>query len=233
MPGEFSAERPGFTNGTETVPSRHWQMELGYLYANGDGAYQHRFLDSGQLRYGLSRNGEIRLGLPAYEWNHEGGESGRGFSDLSLSGKWRFLEETNHHPSLALIGGTTLPTGAPNLGEHYFQPYLSLESSRDVCPHAALQTSVTYYNNHDNGTWYDQWAGALNLGISVNRSIDTFIEVYSLSQTGAGAPGALYTDGGITVVLKERFQLDASAGIALTNAVKNSYFISAGFSYRL
>src|SRR5437588_249245 len=64
--------------------------------------------------------------------NAGGGGSETGFSDAAVSVKWRFLDDAPHRPSLALIAGTTFPSGAPNLRENNAQPQLDMESNYNL-----------------------------------------------------------------------------------------------------
>ncbi len=67
----IEAERPGFTNGTGTVPVGHLQFETGYLYSRSDaGVHEHRLGDSALLRIPTGTNTEFRIGLPVYSFTH-------------------------------------------------------------------------------------------------------------------------------------------------------------------
>ncbi len=62
----LNAERPGFTNGTETVAPGHFQIESGYAHSRDGSTREHRFNDGAQLRFPLNKRSEFRIGLPAY-----------------------------------------------------------------------------------------------------------------------------------------------------------------------
>lgn len=230
---EFSAERPGFTNGTETVPHGHFQLETGYTYSKQGDARTHLLDDGAQIRLPLTAHSEVRLGLPNYALLTVAGQKSSGWNSALLSGKIRFLDETKNLPAIALIAGTTLPTGSKDTSEHYFQPSLDLEVSRQLTERYTLQASYVYTSARDNGERFDAFAGGLNLGMQVTSEISAFAEVYRVAPTGAdGAVNADYFDAGTTWTLRNRMQLDVSGGVGLTKDVHHDYFLGAGIARR-
>ena len=75
----INPERPGFTNGAATVGKKVFQLEEGIT--RGDGIT--RFGDGGILRYGLTAQTELRLGVPSWQ-------RGTGFSQPSYGLKTNF-----------------------------------------------------------------------------------------------------------------------------------------------
>jgi hypothetical protein len=233
-PDLISAERPGFTNGTDTVESGRFQYETGYLYQRQAGVAVNHLNDQGQLRLPFRPNAEFRVGLPAYYFAsvHEGAATG--FTDAGVSIKWRFLaEEPRRHPSLALIAGTSLPSGGPALRSSALQPQAAVEAQYNLSALYQLQGDVVAARANDNGKQFGQYAGAVNVTYNVSPTISPFLEVYRISALGAnGAPGASYGDGGITYFLGHNIQLDLNAGVGLSHGVRGDHYFGAGFCER-
>ena len=61
-PEPINTERPGFTNGIDTVGLKIFQFEGGITRRMG----KNSFLDGGIVRYGVQKQTEIRLGVPSY-----------------------------------------------------------------------------------------------------------------------------------------------------------------------
>jgi hypothetical protein len=229
----FSSERPGFTNGTETVPKAHFQLETGLTYSFQQGTTARLVDDGAQFRYGLSERSEVRIGLPNYGIYSTNGQKSYGWDNTSLSGKLRFLDESAQHPALALIAGTFLPVGSPDTSEHYFQPSLDLELSRTLTERYTLQANAMYNDARNSGVQFHQYAGGLNLGLQVTPEVATFIEVYRVAPTGAGgAANGDYLDAGVTLVRLNRWQFDVNGGIGLLHDVNHDYFMTTGLSRR-
>jgi hypothetical protein len=224
----FSAERPGYTNGTDTVPPGSYQVELGYTYANGGGTWQNRYFDGSQIRFPINTRTEWRIGIPAYVTSHGSDGATTGFADLGLSVKWRFLEATPQRPSLAIILNTNLPTGSRDIGSHYFQPSSSLQAAYALSDKLGLSGSLTYSNSRDSDARFNQFGLSANLGYAVTEKMSVFGEVYWLSKTGASSGGANFFDGGTTYMIDPKTQLDLNAGVGLSGDAKNGYFIGAG-----
>jgi hypothetical protein len=228
----FSAERPGFSNGTDTVPPGSYQLEFGYTYLNG-GGWQHRLGDGAQVRLPITPRLEGRVGLPAFVWqSEEGGGTESGLSDSLLSLKWRFLDGNAQRPSLAFIWGTALPTGSKDIGTHFFQPQTSLQAAYDLSDRWNLSGSLTYLDGRDGEQHFDQYGASANLGYVVTDSVNVFGEIYRLSATGAGRPGANFLDGGVTYLLSDRTQVDLNAGVGLSGDARNGYFVGTGIARR-
>ena len=86
---------------------------------NSDGGVDTRFTSLfGLLRYGVTRNFELRLDSPVYNQarvsvnGHSATESGYG--DVEVGAKWHLFDNQGARPSFALIPSVILPTGEKN-----------------------------------------------------------------------------------------------------------------------
>jgi hypothetical protein len=228
----ITAERPGFTNGTETVALHHIQFETGYLYARQGGLTEHHLDDGGQLRYPFGDRAEFRVGLPVYFLVPRGSDDSGGFGDAAASVKWRFLEATPQRPSLALIAGTSLPTGAVARRSKNLQPVADLESEFNLSPLWQVQANAMVTRASDGDQRFSQYAGGFNVGYNVTPQTTAFAEVYRIAPTGLGAPNANYLDGGVTYVLGANTQLDVNGGVGISRGIRRDSFLGAGIGRR-
>jgi hypothetical protein len=231
----ISPERPGFTNGTDTIPFGRYQFETGYQYSHDGKSFEHEIDNSAQLRFGVSPRAEVRLGVPAYDWfsGGEGSPRTRGLADSSVSAKWRFFDgQQTKRPSLALILGTTLPTGSRAFRENYLQPQAALESHFDFSDNYSLEGNLVYSDARSEGRRFDQYSGGLNLGYNASRTLTFFIETYRVSPTDLGKVSGSYIDGGLTYLTGKDTQLDVNGGTGVTRGVRSGFFVGAGIAHR-
>jgi hypothetical protein len=231
----ISAERPGFTNGTDTVPVRKIQFETGYQYARDGKSIEHELDNSAQIRFGVSSNAEIRFGIPTYDWSSTGDSTPgtRGLSDSSISAKWRFLDgRQSHRPSLALIFSTTLPTGSRAVGENHLQPQAALETHFDFSGKYSLEANFVYAGLYSDSRRFDQYSGGLNLGYSVSQAFGLFVETYRISPTDYKSVSGTYVDGGLTYIVRKNTQFDINGGTGITKGVRSGFFVGAGIAHR-
>lgn len=228
----ISPERPGFTNGTDTVAPGHLQLEWGVVTARQDADRQTEAGDGAQLRVPLSERAEARLGLQSYVWERAGGERQSGLGDLSVSFKYRFVDDARgRHPSAAIIAGVELKTGSAAEREDDYQPSAALELTQQIGDRFSIDADVVYNGIRQNGLRYDEWAGGLCLNYQFTRRVGGFLETYRVSDLGQGKANAQYVDGGVTYLLDRDTQVDFNAGVG-ANGIKNDYFVGAGVARR-
>lgn len=228
---KFSAERPDLASGTATIPPGRYQVEFGYIYANG-GGWQQRFPDGALLRFPIDKRSEWRIGIPAYVRTGGNGETLSGLADVSLSVKWRFLDAAPKRPSLAVIVNTNLPTGRADIGSHYFQPSSSLQAAYDLSDKWGLSSYVSYANTRDGAERFDQFGFLAGAGYALSDRMSVFGELYGVSKTGPDSGAANFVDAGVTYLLNPRTQADVSAGMGISGDPKNFIFLNTGISIR-
>ncbi len=163
-----------------------------------------------------------------------GGVNTRGFGDMSISEKWRFLDEDKRRtrPSLALTVQTSLPTGEPAYHEGHLQPQFELDANYEVSDSWSLQAVGFYARPADEGHQFSQWAAGFNAQHDLTSTTAVFLETYRISPTGASAPNGNYLDGGITHVLGNNTQLDINLGTGLNSPIKHDQFVGVGVAHR-
>jgi hypothetical protein len=224
----LSTERPGFTNGVETVGLGRIQFETGITLSD-TGIKNYLIGDGSLLRLGRAKNAELRLSLPTYVLSKNAAGDTRDFSAASLGTKFRLGE------NVAVVASTTLPsTGSPALRQKTFQPFGSLEYSRDLAPTLTLQASVTAANFDSDDGRFNQFGTGLNLGHALNARTNVFIETYRFNKTSRFGGEEKWVDGGIQFQPSKNTQLDVNIGTRLVqNNSRKDYFVGAGFVVRI
>lgn len=108
------------TGDASTIDPRGVEVELGYSLEGGAHGIG---LDLG---VGMIENLDLGLGT---EFAIDG--DARGFGDIGVGGRWRFLQIDAPRLELAVSTGTTVPTGAAEIGQGYWSWDNALAASAD------------------------------------------------------------------------------------------------------
>ena len=250
--GSLVTDRPDQTESAETVPASSLQLELGWTYAleGEDGIELRTHAVPGMLlRIGLGAGIEARIGFAGWISQDEEvtdpllgpgfDQSGVGAGDAELGVKWEIAELEGAGTRIALLGGVSLPIGAEGLGSERADPTFRLAISNELsdrvslgynvgvlwetvdamaAPAAALETQA-----------YLLYTVAFGFGIT--ERVGAFVEGFGFLGMVADRPDRHSVDGGVTLLLSDTIQLDASAGLGLTSAAED-WFVGAGVSAR-
>jgi Putative MetA-pathway of phenol degradation len=227
----IEADRPDFTESTETVPPGTIQAEGGYTLSRDEATTTHSI---GELlvRVPASRHAEVRVGFNSYSIERTAGVVRRGFEDMDIGAKVRLIEreERSLIPSVSILGLTTLPTGHRGIGSSVMQPTAKLALSWGLSERLSLESNANYTYASENGTRFSQWAGSASFGAEISPRIESFAEWFGTSPASLGASRADYLDAGAAIRFGTSLKLDARAGV---NArVSRDYFVGFGISHR-
>ena len=118
---------PYLTDDPEPVDLHRWEA---FLFATGQSA---QGLRSGlgpalEVNYGPFQNAQLQLQVPLAFSGDQDGRHHRGYGDTQLGFKYRFKEETEGAPQLALYPQIQAPTGeaAEGLGAGHWRVFLPL-----------------------------------------------------------------------------------------------------------
>jgi hypothetical protein len=230
-------DRPDQTESAVAVPRGSAQLELGNLHSSGVGLRLVN-LGSALLRVGIARPLELRLGFAG--WNRadpEGASTVQGLGDLDVGAKVVLREGGGLSPAIALMGSVTLPTGHESFRASGPDP-----SIRAALAHALPGDLALGYNV--GAVWTTESDGAgievvrrdlfytVTLGRALVPRLAGFIEGFGLLDAGDGRATWHALDGGFTFALRPNLQLDAAAGVGLTDAT-DDWFVGAGVSVRV
>jgi hypothetical protein len=227
----IDADRPDFTESTETVPPGSIQAEGGYTYSRDESGTNHSI---GELliRVPATSHAEARVAVNSYSITRTAGSVQRGFEDIEIGTKVRLIdhEERSLIPSVSILALTTLPTGHRGIGSRTMQPTAKLALGWQLSERFSLQSNSNYTYASEDGTRFSQWANSVSFGADLTPRLESFLEWFGTSPASLGARRADYLDAGAAMRFGTSLRLDARVGIN-TRTTKN-YFAGVGVSRR-
>jgi hypothetical protein len=230
---EINPERPGETRSPELVKGNHLQVEFGFrkdkiseeLYL-----YEH---PQATLRLGLFNALELRIdAISQTIKNRISKDKQDGFKPVYFGVKAKILPEYNWLPSigaLAQVGVASLASG------DFFVAGIPFEFrtlfNNNITDRLSLQYNAgVAWNETDAETDNKQWMYSIQPMYKISDRVQVFIEQYAFLRNGFSAEH--YFDGGLQYLINNDFTVDVAGGVGLSD-VSSSYFLEAGFSYRL
>ena len=237
-------DRPDQTESAAVVPPALVQVESGFTHVEDE-------LDGGDLvvadgiaetlvRIGLVRRLELRLGFAGFRLEEidtaTGETSDEGYGGATLGAKVGLLEERGARPRLALIAGTTLPSGARRFSTDAFDPFLRATASHTLSERLSLgyNLGAAWLTEEDDSGDEDTLSvlvGTVTLGLALGERVATFVELFGESGLSAEDDFTAF-DAGATWLLLDNLQLDLSGGVGMSESAAD-WFAGAGVSFRL
>lgn len=126
---------PYLTDDPEPVETHHWEA---YLFMQGTASHGARsgLLPAFEANYGPYANAQIQVQVPvAYEGRPDGSRD-QGLGDLQAGFKYRFIQEGDARPQVALYPQVQAPTGreAAGLGSGHWRLYVPLLFQKSFGP---------------------------------------------------------------------------------------------------
>jgi Putative MetA-pathway of phenol degradation len=216
--GRMETDRPDQTESPVTVSVKVLQVETGFTYESfiEDNIHTKNYSIAGTLiRYGLADNLELRF-ESGYSI-HKADQTSYDFDNLLAGVKINFLNEEASLISLGLLANI-LPLSYPEL---------IIAISKSI--YDKLSVSVNFGGSR---AIYPKVIGYIyttSVEYSFTNKLDGFIEVYG-NAASSFSPDNKY-DGGLTYLLNDNLQLDASGGRKFSG--NDSYwFVGTGVSFR-
>jgi Putative MetA-pathway of phenol degradation len=201
---------PFVTDDTETPPLHNWEINVPFIIQR-----EHHETDMDaplfDINYGALSNVQLELDIPVEVVQKPNDSTVAGPGDLLLGVKWRFIEEKDLRPQLAVYPQVELPTGNQQRGlgdgkVAYILPLLA-EKNWDK------------WTAYGNAAYVVQTAGAPNYwytGASINREINKRLslggELFGNSPIRSKEPSDLAFNLGGQWSLSEHLNLLFSAG---------------------
>ena len=227
-------DRPNFTESAEVVPKGLTQVEGGYTLTRRGGANLMR-LGEVLIRIGILPGGELRIGLNSFAWSDApiGGESG--FEDFSLGAKFVIHQPAANAdpavPQLAVLVGTTIPTGADAFGEDEFQPGGILAAAWELSKRVALGSNLGLGYPSSGGDRFAQFSGSVSVGVSVTDQVGAYGEYFIFAPTAPSLGSGGFLNSGLTLLVNNDFQLDGRLGVGI-HGDDAGFFLGLGASRR-
>lgn len=244
-PGPLTTDRPDRTESAAAVAAGFAQFELGVAYGRDGGPGDASSLDLGEAlaRVGLGHGLEARLGHGGWTSVRTDGEtlvSGWGDAEIGL----KFARATADGTAIGLLGSLSLPVGDVGVGSPRADPSLLLLWARSFTDRLSLganlglaRVTVETGSAAPGGEGGDPrtelespWSVALAIGAT--ERVGLFVELFGAFGLREGRPSSQTLDGGLTLLVRNGLQLDASAGIGLDDDARR-WFIGSGLSVRI
>jgi hypothetical protein len=234
----LAADRPGFSDGVNILPSGMLQLEGGLtLSGQSAGSTVDRTFIGGSpmLRFGIGHRLELRLGGDGFRReSHRGGEDcerAAGASDQSVGAKFGLLSEKGLRPGLTLISLFSLPVGNRLFSSGGVDPTVKLAWSKSLTEKTGASGNVVVSSLSDSSGRFTQRAVSFQLSRAVWGNWGGFGEAYLVAPLGRGGDKAWTFDGGVTHQVGRNVQFDVSAGQQIVPLAR-CWFISAGLVVR-
>lgn len=209
-------DRPDFTESPSVVT--RLQLETGYTFEEVSRTKLHTV---GELlvRVPVVRALELRIGVPS--WAREGidgpTDGASGLTDAIAGGKLSLRDpgRRNGGPAVALLAGTTLPTG-DEFGSDGFHPGARLAAAMELSERVSLAANAGAGSAEEGDGRFAELSGSVSVGIGVTEALGAYLEAYGIAPTGGGPASRSVVNGGVTWLAGPNLQLDVRAGTGLS-----------------
>ena len=229
-PGEPSLElvtdRPDQTESSIVVPPGYFQLETGWSLTHQGQENTHEF-PATLLRIGIARLVELRVGLNGYVW--EMVEPSPQRENIELGAKIHLWQEGGWIPEAGLLFSVSVPRRADSVFRLALSHSLSERISFAYNLGAAWESELDGDQDMNRLSIIQYTA---TLGIDLNDRTGTFVEVFGDLPLSAGGGSEHLLDGGLTYLLRENLQVDASGGIGLSQDA-DDWVVGLGVTIRL
>ncbi|HBL28445.1 MAG TPA: hypothetical protein DD490_16555 [Acidobacteria bacterium] len=218
--GPLVSDRPDFSESTSTLAPGHVQVEAG-LTRQEIGDEDTLSLGEVLVRYGLGERLEARLGVGSWSRVDAGRETFDGYEDPVLQMKLRLTAPADDRPpglpAVALLLGTSVPVGSPELTSDEWQPEARLAFDWTFTDRLSLGANLGAGLPTDGDERFGQVLASASLGLAATDRLGVFIEAYGYSREEPDGDATRYIDGGVTFSLRDDLQLDARVGFGLND----------------
>ena len=238
---ELVTDRPDQTESSSVVPRGLVQLEMGWSREVEDGDIEARSdaMPALLARIGVARRLELRLGHEGYTWESGVEPEAEGLGDAGIGVKVKLSEEgPGWRPDAALIAGTTLPTGQDGFTSERADPAFRFALSHTVSERVSLgyNLGAAWASGPDDSGMIRTETSCqytATVGFALAERFGSFLEIFGEAPLSDGARDATTSlDGGFTFLVLPNVQLDAAAGVGLSDEASD-WFFGLGASVRL
>jgi hypothetical protein len=237
-PDEFSADRPGFGESTETIAPGFLQLEAGFLadaHALAGGPVRNISVPQPLLRIGLTRLLEMRLEADGFERESDASGATRelhyGGSDMSVGAKVRLLREGPRRPAVSLLASVSLPVGSSYFSSGGIDPEFHLIWAKSLPRGFDASGNFNLAWQTGGPQWTSQRAASFQVGHGIAAGLHGFGEIYRVWPIEGDEPAHVFASVGVSRPLGADAQLDVEAGHTMM-ARTPSWFFGFGFAIR-
>ena len=227
--GGFTADRPGATTGPDVLPRGRVQWETGAsweLSRMESPGITTWTVNSSMLRWGFSDFAELRI-QGDYLISVSGGDTARGFDNLTIGTKAKLYEGDGILPTMSLLANVLVSGGhRSEFLPRHAGANMGLLFSNELAPWCSLGYEADLI-----------WAGeghptvffGLGLGFSLSERLSLQVEEFNYSHTGTME---CWSELSLAYQLSKRVQLDLGSDISL-NTPGKYHNLMLGFSWQL
>ncbi len=223
----IQTDRPDQTESPAIIPINQLQTEIGFMFEKQNKDFQNYLSPTILWKYGLTQNMELRM-ITEIATNSFKNQKNFGVVPLTFGFKVNLLEEQSMMPKTSFIGHLT----TSNLGSKSFHTKHIAPSFRFLFQHSLSEKLNLGYNI--GAKWNGETPDAtgiytISTAYAFSEKFGGFIELYGFLNKFQSSDHRF--DGGITYLINQDFQLDASTGVGISE-ISPEYFFSFGVSYR-
>lgn len=228
----LSTDRPDVTESAHTVDAGHFQAEIDVARLTIDEGQKALSFAASNLKFGLASFWDVQLVIEPLVGFEALPNYGLGFGDTTLRTKlnvfgnaedlalavmpWVKFPTAGRRGNRAVEGGLIVPLGAS----------LPLEFS------SGYMLEGDYMKDELGDGYHFELVHSASFGHEIYGPVAAFIELVGVYSTEEDAEYALTLDGGPVVLVSDNLQLDAAAGVGLTDAA-DDFSVFVGVSFKL
>ena len=209
----LTPDRPGFTNGSDTVAPGHVQVEVGTTRTKGaaaSGGAQATDAPETLIRTGLNAKTELRLTLPNYVWPSGGAA---GFGDGAVGVRYKFYQSKDGNTKLAFTPSLSLPVRSAVTTSGHVDPVLSLNGQTTSGARWGLSSNLILSYPTQNGGRVTDYTATGQVTYALSGLLSVYGDYYY--DVPVGSPPSAIADGGLTYRVGKNVQLDLGTGRGL------------------
>lgn len=222
--------RPGVANPADVTQKGVLEIEYGWARAFRSPEFNSLTAASGLIRFGLTEDLELRLGMDNYLSQRSDDPEGRrsGVGDTSPGFKYRLVEQDGFWPTLGFSYDVKVPTASrkKGLGSGRVDHNLLFLASKDLF---GLESNFNYllgWIGKGRRKGFDDFhLWALSLSRPLFGPLAISGELYGGLRLNRGTPGFTSTDWAFSYALTSRVVFDVGVDIGLTSTARDiTYF---------
>ena len=217
-------DRPTQTPASGIMPAGRFLLETGFLREASSPQLNTFIAPNLLLRYGVNEFFEVRLQQDyTFLDFSQGNESG--FNSLKIGLKIKLAEEEGWKPQMSFLGNLTTTTGQEPVKNESISSDFSLVFSNTLSERFSIGYSLGIINGESG---FDSSLYTFVFSYALLDALTAFVEPYAFGLFDR-SPNDHRINGGLIYLLKDNIQIDASAGLGLSDISPDS-FVAMGFS---
>ena len=189
------------------------------------------------LRVGLGRGIEFRfLGNSFGALMAAGAPAVRGMEDSKVGVKVNLIDQPDSvHgaiPSLSVLVGTSLPNGARGIGAGVALPEAHVAANWNTPSPISIVANLGLNAAFDGITRSTAGWMSTTTSYAVNSHVSLFVQAMHQFDVRGGVSSATHADGGVSLTLGERLELDARVGRGVAGSATHDRIFGFGIARR-